>query len=671
MYRGLRAIMLVMCLALAAAPAIAERLLASRADMTAILSDDYKCGKTIPLTVRSGSEDAFTGDRVELQRMLGGLRVVFGFECPEAENMIIDGEVAGKKVFKGAAAKDQDWLLIVLIEPQQNAISEAKPSPTESATIEPVTPAAPASVATGTTANSTPKVAAVLPEPKQDYCGPAGEKFKSFMVADELFGPFGDACQKHDECYTTAASKIIQSMETKYKMSVVSLDSLTEYREEAKSLFESEKQICDDVFKGTLKTACLSDPDKALQKKLRPDEVVVRCNNISAVYYAGVRSVWGQNAFDGAVEHALQTPRKTASIDAKNEEEDKAEADLKKQEEPKIEAKKGDPLVFHNSKLTLEQHLIDNRTCGMSENFTVDDVKAYKTCMYDKGYKLVALDSPEVQIGVTKTVQKQLNSLGYNAGPADGVLGEQTIKAIEQFQKNNGNPDSGIVSGKLISDLAKAGQAKKNTPSIGGVEDQQIIEAKLNLVLANVNIPSDGPSKNVLAEYFEEFFGEITARAGDYINSERFQKHPYLAGCIKGDGEYYICKTCAPFTWGLAQRGEYAGAVSGAYFYSSKFSRSVETASGWRATPITSRIDDLRRNDNTYFETSFAYARDKRHCGTVNYISDKCIVNKSKSQELFNLYAKRHRPEFFGDIEVKKLIGKSKQWCAKRIKEFY
>ena len=39
-------------------------------------------------------------------------------------------------------------------------------------------------------------------------------------------------------------------------------------------------------------------------------------------------------------------------------------------------------------------------------------------------------------------VQRRLNSLGYDSGPEDGDFGKRSIKALRQFQRENGlEPD--------------------------------------------------------------------------------------------------------------------------------------------------------------------------------------------------------------------------------------
>ncbi|MEG6508580.1 SEL1-like repeat protein [Methyloligella sp. 2.7D] len=55
---------------------------------------------------------------------------------------------------------------------------------------------------------------------------------------------------------------------------------------------------------------------------------------------------------------------------------------------------------------------------------------------------------------ITKT-QSLLNSLGYDAGPVDGAMGERTRSAILDFERKNGLPETGEVSTKLVTRLEK------------------------------------------------------------------------------------------------------------------------------------------------------------------------------------------------------------------------
>jgi peptidoglycan hydrolase-like protein with peptidoglycan-binding domain len=51
--------------------------------------------------------------------------------------------------------------------------------------------------------------------------------------------------------------------------------------------------------------------------------------------------------------------------------------------------------------------------------------------------------------------QNLLGDLGYNPGPADGVMGPRTRAAVIQFQLNNGLSPDGRVSNPLLLELRK------------------------------------------------------------------------------------------------------------------------------------------------------------------------------------------------------------------------
>ena len=57
---------------------------------------------------------------------------------------------------------------------------------------------------------------------------------------------------------------------------------------------------------------------------------------------------------------------------------------------------------------------------------------------------------------ITKLLQKTLNRIGYNAGEADGIFGEQTYEAVIQFQQSNQIPPTGIVWPQTWDALAPA-----------------------------------------------------------------------------------------------------------------------------------------------------------------------------------------------------------------------
>ena len=56
---------------------------------------------------------------------------------------------------------------------------------------------------------------------------------------------------------------------------------------------------------------------------------------------------------------------------------------------------------------------------------------------------------------VTRTVQQSLLALGYQPGKADGVAGEETARAIREFEMDHGLVQTGRISGYLVAQLAR------------------------------------------------------------------------------------------------------------------------------------------------------------------------------------------------------------------------
>ena len=66
-----------------------------------------------------------------------------------------------------------------------------------------------------------------------------------------------------------------------------------------------------------------------------------------------------------------------------------------------------------------------------------------------------------------RAVQRKLNELGYNAGPADGFAGHRTRSAVTAFQRDQGIYQSGLASEELLSLLQRA-QVKPRAPTKSG-----------------------------------------------------------------------------------------------------------------------------------------------------------------------------------------------------------
>ncbi len=92
--------------------------------------------------------------------------------------------------------------------------------------------------------------------------------------------------------------------------------------------------------------------------------------------------------------------------------------------------------------------------------------------------RAVTTDMPPVQVQeepqqLVMAIQRELAARGYNAGAADGKLGEETRKAITAFQKEKGLPVTGEPSDELLRYilLGESVPAGPNTGSVASTTD--------------------------------------------------------------------------------------------------------------------------------------------------------------------------------------------------------
>jgi peptidoglycan hydrolase-like protein with peptidoglycan-binding domain len=113
---------------------------------------------------------------------------------------------------------------------------------------------------------------------------------------------------------------------------------------------------------------------------------------------------------------------------------------------------------------------------GRSERYDDhDDDDNYQKRSYRKSGKSRSTRSrtsaPKVQFS-QKVLEKQrlLNRAGYDAGMEDGIRGHQTIAAIKEFQRDNGDPETGRLTAVQIYSLhALAHGADKDVVSEPGI----------------------------------------------------------------------------------------------------------------------------------------------------------------------------------------------------------
>lgn len=61
--------------------------------------------------------------------------------------------------------------------------------------------------------------------------------------------------------------------------------------------------------------------------------------------------------------------------------------------------------------------------------------------------------APDESSALTVQIQNRLQELGYNPGPADGMMGPRTVSAILAYQRRNGLQMDGLASTELLTHL--------------------------------------------------------------------------------------------------------------------------------------------------------------------------------------------------------------------------
>lgn len=77
----------------------------------------------------------------------------------------------------------------------------------------------------------------------------------------------------------------------------------------------------------------------------------------------------------------------------------------------------------------------------------------------DQPASRTAIGTPENDFASIREAQAYLNALGYEAGPVDGVLGNETRRAIQRFQRVENLPSTGELTPETLRALGRVHQA--------------------------------------------------------------------------------------------------------------------------------------------------------------------------------------------------------------------
>jgi len=143
---------------------------------------------------------------------------------------------------------------------------------------------------------------------------------------------------------------------------------------------------------------------------------------------------------------------------------------MKVTEDKEIEGGWSIKALAENRKIEIELEHLTNRTTRMEAIANVGDfffkdsatsTAIIKQTAVNFKHTSASLDKPrkssrkssKFPSKTVKIIQAKLAGLGYNPGPADGILGRKTTDAIKAFQRDEGLAVNGKATAKLASQL--------------------------------------------------------------------------------------------------------------------------------------------------------------------------------------------------------------------------
>ena len=124
MVKKVLALVIVAAVCGVAGGARADEVMATHEGLTALIRGDDTCDDVLRIVVEAPDEEVFSGDKQKLNVLLKAVRTRLTFDCPEAEDVLIEGEVDGRKVYRGAFSEGTDWELVDLAPPKDDSTQQ-------------------------------------------------------------------------------------------------------------------------------------------------------------------------------------------------------------------------------------------------------------------------------------------------------------------------------------------------------------------------------------------------------------------------------------------------------------------------------------------------------------------------------------------------------------------
>jgi N-acetylmuramoyl-L-alanine amidase len=96
---------------------------------------------------------------------------------------------------------------------------------------------------------------------------------------------------------------------------------------------------------------------------------------------------------------------------------------------------------------------------------------------YALGDRVLYLHRPPYRGDDVRTLQRRLNLLGFDPGREDGILGEQTAQAVQDFQRNVGLRPDGIAGATTLQALDRLIRAPVHGPGRAAIRETETLRS--------------------------------------------------------------------------------------------------------------------------------------------------------------------------------------------------
>lgn len=104
----------------------ADEVMATHEGLTAVIKGEETCSDVLRIVVQAPDAEVFSQERQRLNVLLKAVRTRLTFDCPQAQDVLIEGEVNGRQVYRGAFSKGTDWVLVDLAPPKTSGAEQTQ-----------------------------------------------------------------------------------------------------------------------------------------------------------------------------------------------------------------------------------------------------------------------------------------------------------------------------------------------------------------------------------------------------------------------------------------------------------------------------------------------------------------------------------------------------------------